>query len=136
MELSGRANGTHILLVDDDKRSQISTSKLLEFYGYRVDMVGNGIEALKALEEEDDYALVLLDCMMPLMDGYQVAATIRDPDSSVRRHNIPIIALTGYTMNEDRDRCLKSGMNDHISKPILLPDLLAKVCQWVNPLYA
>jgi len=120
-----------ILLTEDDPNAQKIVPKLLKSYGYQVDVAGDGKEALLALQE-NDYALVLMDCMMPEMNGYEVTAVIRDPASSVRRHDIPVIALTGNAMKQDRDICIAAGMDDHLPKPLLLPDLLAKLDKWLN----
>jgi CheY-like chemotaxis protein len=119
-------NRIRILLTDDDPSTQEIVPKLLKYYGYQVDVAGNGKEALQALQNYD-YGLVLMDCMMPDMSGYEVSAIIRDPVSSVRRHDIPIIALSGNAMKEDRDLCIAAGMDDHLSKPLNLADLLAKL---------
>jgi len=135
--VSGKASGTlcadgiHILLTEDDPNAKKILPKLLKHYGYLVDVAGDGKEALLALEK-NDYALVLMDCMMPEMSGYEVTAVIRDPASAVRRHDIPIIALTGNAMNQDRDRCIAAGMDDHLPKPLLLPGLLAKLEKWLK----
>ncbi len=120
-----------ILLTEDDPNAQKILPRLLQSYGYQVDVAGNGREALQALESTD-YALVLMDCMMPEMSGYEVTALIRDPSSAVRRHDIPVIALTGNAMKQDRERCLAAGMDDHLSKPLLLADLLAKLDIWLK----
>lgn len=120
-----------ILLTDDDPTAQKIVPKLLKNYGYQVDVARNGTEALYALQHTD-YAVVLLDCMMPDMSGYEVAAVIRDPASAVRRHDIPVIALTGNAMKQDRDICIEAGMNDHLPKPLILEDLLAKLNDWVK----
>ena len=66
------------------------------------------------------------------MSGYEVTAVIRDPASAVRRHDIPVIALTGNAMKQDRDRCIAAGMDDHLSKPLMLPDLLAMLQKWLG----
>ena len=124
-------NEIRILLTEDDPNAQKIVPKLLKNYGYQVDVAGDGKAALQALEKED-YALVLMDCMMPEMNGYEVTAVIRDPASAVRQHDIPVIALTGNAMKQDRDRCIAAGMDDHLSKPLLLPDLLAKLDLWLK----
>lgn len=121
----------HILLVEDDRANQVAFSRLLSKTNHQVDIAENGRESLKLLEEKN-YDVVLMDCRMPLMDGYEAAA-IRNPDSNVRNHAIPIIALTAHAFREDRQRCLDAGMNDYLSKPVdfeLLQDLLNK---WVRP---
>jgi PAS domain S-box-containing protein len=113
-----------ILLTEDDPTARKILPLLLENCGYRVDVAKDGMEALLALEN-NDYALVLMDCMMPEMSGYQVTTVIRNPASAVRRHDIPVIALTGNASQEDRDRCLAVGMNEHLPKPLIFDDLLA-----------
>ena len=124
-------NAVRILLAEDDPRAQKIVPRLLKNYGYQVDVACDGKEVLRALEK-NDYALVLMDCMMPEMSGYEVTAVIRDPSSAVRSHSIPVIALTGNAMKQDRDACLAAGMNDHLSKPLLLPDLLAMLDTWLK----
>jgi PAS domain S-box-containing protein len=123
-------NGIRILLTEDDPTAQKIVPRLLKNYGYLVDVAGNGKEALQALESHD-YKLVLMDCMMPDMSGYEVSAIIRDPNSTVRHHTIPIIALTGNAMKQDRDRCIAAGMNDHLPKPLILAELLVKLESWL-----
>lgn len=120
-----------LLLAEDELTNQNVTKSILERSGYRVDVAGNGSEALKALAEQD-YDLVLMDCMMPLMNGYEATAAIRNPASAVRNHTIPVIALTANAMKEDRDRCLESGMNDYLAKPIDFPKLLTMLEMWLN----
>lgn len=125
------ANGIRILLTEDEPNVQKIFPRLLKPHGYLVDVAVDGKEALQALEN-NDYALVLMDCMMPGMNGYEVTAVIRDPASAVRRHDIPIIALTGNAMKQDRDECIAAGMDDHLPKPLLLPDLLAMLEKWLR----
>jgi pentatricopeptide repeat protein len=92
--------------------------------------VNNGSEVINALEKNNDYALVLMDCMMPVMNGYETTAVIRDPASKVRNHSIPVIALTANAMREDRDKCLAAGMDDYLSKPIDVAVLMALLENW------
>ena len=124
-------NGLPLLLAEDDPVSQKLMRAFLVKLGYRVDIAAHGHEALTALQEKD-YALLLLDCMMPGLNGYQVAAVIRDPTSSVRNHDIPIIALTAHAMRVDRDTCLAAGMNDYLSKPLELAELTALLEKWLS----
>jgi len=81
--------------------------------------------------EENDYSLVLMDCMMPVMNGYDATTVIRDPESAVRNHDIPIIALTAKALREDHDYCLRVGMNEFLSKPLDISDLLAMLAKWL-----
>jgi len=110
--------------------NQVVAKAILERFGYRVDVANNGCEALKSLEE-NDYALVLMDCMMPVLNGYETTAEIRDHSSNVRNHAIPVIALTANAMWEDRDKCLAAGMDDYLSKPLEVVELLATVKKWL-----
>jgi CheY-like chemotaxis protein len=120
-----------ILLAEDEPTAQMILPRLLKNYGYLVDVAGNGREALQALQN-NDYALVLMDCMMPELNGYEATAVIRDPASGVRCHDIPLIALTGNAMKQDYDECIAAGMDDHLSKPLNLNDLLAKLEKWLK----
>jgi len=125
------AGNLRILLAEDDPTTQKIIPILLKCHGYQVDVVADGKQAVHALEH-NDYALVLMDCMMPEMNGYEATVVIRDPASAVRRHDIPVIALTGNVMKHDQEKCIASGMDDHLSKPLSLDDLLAKLAKWLN----
>lgn len=106
-----------VLIADDNKANQTLVLKLLEKQGYRADIVINGIEALHALKEKK-YDLVLMDIQMPGMDGFEATRKIRDPKTDVQDNYVPIIAMTAHAMIGDRERCINSGMNGYISKPI------------------
>ena len=122
----------HILLADDDPGNQFATKRLLELYGYKVDVASDGSEVLSLLEE-NDYSLVLMDCMMPVVDGFKATAAIRDRASKVRNHAIPVIAVTANAMRDDRDKCHAAGMDDYLAKPIDVGVLLAMLEKWVKP---
>ena len=106
-----------ILLVEDVKVNIIVAQGMLKGKGHTVEIAENGIEALEMLRK-NDYDLVLMDCQMPEMDGYQCAYEIRSGRSGVRNPKIPIIAMTAHAMSGDREKCLEAGMNDYMSKPI------------------
>lgn len=112
-----RKRHARILLVEDNKVNQKLALRLLEKFGYRSDIAVNGKEAVLALEKTH-YDMVLMDIQMPEMDGVEATKIIRDPKSSVRSHEIPIIAMTAYIMTEDREKCLQAGMDDYLTKPI------------------
>jgi len=131
VDVQKAGSGLRLLLAEDDPTAQKIVPKLLRNYGYLVDVASDGREALLALEN-NDYELVLMDCMMPEISGYEATAVIRNPASAVRRHDIPIIALTGNAMKGDHDRCIAVGMNDHLSKPLILNDLLLKLDYWLK----
>jgi PAS domain S-box-containing protein len=116
-----------ILVVEDNRVNQQVALGILQRLGYRADAVGNGIEALQALADID-YRLVLMDCEMPEMDGFEATTHIRREESAVRNHAVPIIAMTAHAMQGDRDRCLAAGMDDYVAKPIT-PRALAKTLE-------
>lgn len=128
--LPGRrpARKGRLLLVDDDTTNQIVTKDILRRHGYRVDVAGNGQEALDKLEQRD-YDLVLMDCMMPVMNGLEATSIIRDPSSAVRNHGIPVIALTANAFREDRGICMEAGMDDCLVKPVEIGQLIAMIEQ-------
>ncbi|MBE0504293.1 MAG: response regulator [Desulfuromonadales bacterium] len=123
-------NRNRILLAEDDQINQHMTKLFLTKSGYLVDVANNGREALKLLEE-NDYAMVLMDCMMPELSGYETTTMIRNPASAVRDHSIPVIALTANAMQEDRDNCLAAGMDDYLVKPIEVSKVLEILKKWV-----
>ncbi|MEZ4525979.1 MAG: response regulator [Desulfobacterales bacterium] len=106
-----------ILLAEDHLISQKVIQSILKKHGLHADIANNGREAV-ALLEKQDYDLVLMDMQMPVMDGEEAAEIIRSPDSPVRNPHIPIIALTAHTSKEDRETCLKKGMNAYLAKPV------------------
>ncbi len=128
---NANGNSARILLADDDPTNQTVIKSILAKFGYHVDVAINGREALKALAESE-YEVVLMDCMMPLMNGYEATSVIRDPNSSVLRHDIPVIALTANAMPEDREICINAGMDDYLSKPLNVSLLLTALEKWVQ----
>ncbi|MCP4266700.1 MAG: response regulator, partial [Candidatus Brocadiaceae bacterium] len=112
-----------ILLAEDNVTNQKIALRLLEKkLGYKADLANNGKEALERLKGSD-YDLVLMDCQMPELDGYDTTRTIRDENSTVRNHKIPIIAMTANAMKGDREKCLEAGMDDYVTKPIDIEQL-------------
>ncbi len=116
-----------ILIVDDDMRNAFSLSKLLSDKGIHVEMATNGKQALEKLDEKPDIDLVLMDVMMPLMDGYEAMRRIRQQS---RLKNLPIIALTAKAMIGDREKCIEAGANDYLPKPINIDRLFSTLRIW------
>lgn len=112
-----RKRNIRILLAEDNLTNQAVAMLTLEKLGYQANAVANGLEAIEALETAS-YDLVLMDVQMPEMDGLEATRKIRDASSSVRNREIPIIAMTAHAMKGDRQKCLESGMNDYVSKPV------------------
>jgi CheY-like chemotaxis protein/HPt (histidine-containing phosphotransfer) domain-containing protein len=119
-----------ILLAEDSITNQEVAVGLLKKFGLSVDVVVNGAEAVRALETVT-YDLVLMDVQMPVMDGLAAARRIRDPRSSVKNHQIPVIAMTAGAIQGDREQCLKAGMNDYVTKPILPHKLAGALDKWL-----
>jgi signal transduction histidine kinase/DNA-binding response OmpR family regulator len=124
-----RVRGAYLLLVEDNQVNQELALEILTAAGLRVDVANNGVEALE-LAGRHDYDGVLMDCQMPVMDGFEATRRMRrDP----RLAELPILAMTANAMADDKERCLAAGMNDHVSKPIDVPQLFATMAQWIRP---
>jgi CheY-like chemotaxis protein len=116
-----------ILLAEDNAINQRVAMLLLERQlGLRADPVANGREAIEALAA-DDYDVVLMDCQMPELDGFQATRLIRRGSDGVRNPHVPIVAMTANAMKGDRDACLEAGMDEYVSKPVKPADLLAAI---------
>jgi CheY-like chemotaxis protein len=121
-------NGKHVLLVDDDIRNIYALTSVLEQHGMKVTMAKNGADALNKLEKYPDVDIVLMDIMMPEMDGYLATQKIRQIEQF---KNLPIIALTAKAMSGDREKCIQCGASDYISKPVSIEQLLSLMRVWL-----
>jgi signal transduction histidine kinase/HAMP domain-containing protein/ActR/RegA family two-component response regulator len=121
--------GKKILVVDDDVRNLFAITSLLERWGARVLPASGAKEAFALLEREEDTALVLMDMMMPELDGYDATRTLR---REPRHENLPVIALTAKAMAEDRAKALEAGCNDFVAKPVEQSQLIRVLRQWLS----
>jgi CheY-like chemotaxis protein len=119
--------GRRILVAEDDITNQIVIEGMLETQGFAVDIASSGLQVLKLLEGRR-YDLILMDCHMPDMDGYQTTERIRSEEEP--RQRIPIVALTASALAEDRQRCLHAGMDDYLSKPVHMETLWEVLRKW------
>ncbi|MFY0642575.1 MAG: CHASE3 domain-containing protein [Bermanella sp.] len=128
------AKGIHILLVEDNAINQAVAQGLLEDIGITVDIAENGLEAIDAIQQSQNapYHLVLMDCQMPLLDGYSATKKIRAGDAGNEHRDIVIVAMTANAMHGDKEKCLAAGMNDYISKPIDEKKLVQVIANWVS----
>jgi len=129
--------GSRLLLAEDNEINQMVVTELLSGAGYRCDCVQNGKEAVAAARS-GAYDLVLMDCQMPEMDGFQATEAIREAERRQAAggeppRGLPIVALTAIAMEGDRERCLEAGMNDYVSKPVDADALLEVVARWLPP---
>jgi len=127
-ELAAHVRGARLLLAEDNAINQQVAVELLEQAGAHVTVAENGLEALEALEH-DAFDGVLMDMQMPVMDGLGATVRIREDP---RFAALPVIAMTANAMEDDRQRCLDAGMNDHVAKPIVVRELFETLGRWVR----
>ena len=119
-----------VLVVDDNKTNLFVAKEMLEYFGVEAEVATNGQEAINCLTEKH-YDLILMDCHMPVLDGYQATQKIREMEFTHNSSNIPIIAFTASAMKGDRKKCLSSGMDDYIAKPIHVETIQQKLIMWL-----
>jgi CheY-like chemotaxis protein len=120
--------GKKVLIVDDDLRNLFALISMLERWQMQVFRAENGQQALEILQQTPDMELVLMDIMMPDMDGYETIQAIRDQEAFGA---LPIIAVTARAMRSDRQKCLQAGASDYIAKPVSADELLAMLRAWL-----
>ena len=117
-----------VLIVEDNPVNQLVAAEMVKRLGLHADVVGDGAEALAALERLP-YDLVLMDCQMPVMDGFEATRRLRDRQQPTQR--LPVIAMTANAIRGDRERCLEAGMDDYLPKPVRLSELSAMLRRWL-----
>ena len=121
-----------ILLVEDNRLNSKVATRQLKTLGYEVDAVVNGQEAVDIMATGTSYGLILMDCQMPVMDGFEATKAIRQTLHIRRDKPIPIIAMTANFTAQDRIQCLEAGMDDFISKPVKMNDLRTLLEKWLG----
>jgi len=120
-----------VLLVEDNPVNQIVASKMLEKLGLSYELVNNGDEAIRRLKTPHDFSAVLMDCQMPVMDGYAATEALRDYETEQKIQRLPVIAMTANAMDGDKEKCLASGMDDYVAKPVKLASLKDALIRWM-----
>jgi two-component system, sensor histidine kinase len=123
-----------ILLVEDNKVNQMIAEAMLRKLGVTVEIATNGEEAItKITQDQKNYALVLMDCQMPVVDGFTATRTIRaweEQNPNITQTRVPIIAMTAHALESSRVSCLECGMDDYVNKPITLANLSELLNKW------
>ncbi|PCI44207.1 MAG: hypothetical protein COB51_10505 [Moraxellaceae bacterium] len=125
----------HILLVEDNAINQEVILEILKANGIVADVASNGLEAISALKQRqtiEPYQLILMDCQMPEMDGYEATKAIRQGEAGGVFYQIPIIAITANALADDKEKCIAAGMNDYLSKPIDADELEDTIRKWLG----
>ena len=124
--------GRWLLLVDDNDFNAMLAFRLMQALGFEVITAANGAIALQIFERRQ-FDVVLMDCQMPVMDGYDATRAIRERERRISVGRTPVIAVTGYAFAGNREKCLAAGMDDFLAKPYALSDLQPKLLRWVRP---
>ncbi|MCE5333104.1 MAG: response regulator [Desulfobacteraceae bacterium] len=127
-EASGRKS---VLLAEDNQINQRVAKQMIEKLGFQVDLAANGREVLDSVSLKS-YDLILMDCQMPELDGYEATKALRRMEASENRRRMPIVALTGFAMQGDREMCIQAGMDDYLAKPFDLAELKLVLEKWLS----
>ncbi|MGH8491828.1 MAG: 7TM diverse intracellular signaling domain-containing protein [Moraxellaceae bacterium] len=130
LQAADNHHGLHVLVVEDQPVNRLVVSGLLQRLGITPLHAENGQLALALLQEHPEIDIVLMDCEMPIMDGYEATRQLRRLEAEQHRPRTTVIALTAHAMAEHRERCFQAGMDDHLAKPVMLKDLAAMLQRW------
>lgn len=135
LEFSAHILTGQILVVEDNLVNQRVSKSMLQRLGFRVDIANNGQEGIE-MWLSGHYDAIIMDCQMPVLDGYSATCQIREIELDANqpaRRRMPIIALTAHAMPYDRQKCLDSGMDDYLTKPVALDQLKSTLDRWLQP---
>lgn len=121
----------HVLLVEDNPVNQLVAKKMLEKLGISFELASNGQEAVDRIQAGHEFDLVLMDCQMPVMDGYAATDEIRKREQSDTQTRLPVVAMTANAMDGDREKCIAAGMDDYVSKPVKMTELRSVLQKWL-----
>ena len=127
---NGEFGGRRLLLVDDNELNAMLACRVLEALGFEVELAADGGKAVEAFGKRP-FDIVLMDCQMPVMDGYAATRAIRKIEQQTSGRRTPVIAITAYTLAGDRDKCLAAGMDDYLGKPYSVKELRPKLVRWL-----
>ena len=130
VELADKLEG-HVLLVEDNPINQMIAKKMLEKIGLTYELVVNGEEAVARIKQPHEFKAVLMDCQMPVMDGYEATHAIRELEQKSSLEHMPVIAMTANAMEGDKDKCLQAGMDDYVAKPVKQDALKQVLSDWL-----
>jgi PAS domain S-box-containing protein len=125
-------DNSKVLLVEDNRVNQMVAKGVLDKIGMPCAIAVNGQDALDKLKQDSGFSLILMDCQMPVMDGYQASENIRSGQAGISNTHIPIVAMTANAMQGDREKCLAAGMNDYLTKPIDKDLVVEKLTYWLK----
>jgi len=125
-----RLRGARVLVVEDNRINQQVAREIIEQAGLQVQVAANGRLAVEALRHAADFDAVFMDIQMPEMDGYEATRCIREFKTAAE---LPIIAMTAHALQDEREKCLAAGMNDHLAKPIMPGEVQAALVRWIPP---
>ena len=121
-----------VLLAEDTEINRQLIRALLQKLGCTVDIAGNGLEAVELVCRGNQYDLILMDCMMPEMDGYEATMRLRAREADMIAPRTPILALTASAIDGDRERCIEAGMDDYLAKPFTASEFATAVGRWIR----
>ena len=124
-------SGLSLLLVDDNELNALLAARLMQCLGFEVELAANGVIAVQATSHRT-FDVILMDCQMPVMDGYEATRQSEEREARTSAARTPIIAVTAYALAGDRERCLAAGMDDYLEKPYSASDLLPKLSRWLS----